>query len=452
MIKVATVCSGIGSPEQALKELGIPHEISFACEIDKWARKTYQANFTPNQMFTDMTQQSWDRTDVFSKEDKLYSDLFIGGIPCQAFSLAGKRLGELDKRGLLFYDFYRYVKNQQPKAFIIENVRGLLSDNGGKTFKNWCYLLGQSINNNINFFNHEDSLMYNLHFTILNSRDFGIPQNRERVFLVGIRSDLSNTFLFPKTQRLKKRLIDILEPVVDEKYYLSDNMIKHLEDNSSPTRIISDVFDVSPCILANQAKVGTDAVLLKEVSVYKERRTQNGKNVRKLTGTNSFSDKEGFFEISDIANTVTTIQKDALIKIGQLPGYESSNRVYSEQGLAPTVRAKQQGLIHVKEATKKGYSEAVEGDSINFSNPNSKTRRGRVGKGIANTLYTQCNQGVIDGYRIRKYTPLEVMRLMGYPDDYVKPCSDFQTYKQAGNSIVVNVMKAVIKQLLPIIE
>jgi DNA (cytosine-5)-methyltransferase 1 len=111
-IKIATVCSGIGSPEQALKELDIPHEISFACEIDKYARQTYLANFTPNQMYTDLTAEEWDKPEQ-------YSDLFIGGIPCQAFSLAGKRLGELDKRGLLFYDFYRYVKNQQPKVFII---------------------------------------------------------------------------------------------------------------------------------------------------------------------------------------------------------------------------------------------------------------------------------------------------------------------------------------------
>lgn len=106
MIKVATVCSGIGSPEQALRNIGVAHQIPFACEIDKYARQTYLANFNPDQMYTDMTKEEWDKPEQ-------YSDLFIGGIPCQAFSLAGKRLGEMDKRGLLFYDFYRYVKNQQ---------------------------------------------------------------------------------------------------------------------------------------------------------------------------------------------------------------------------------------------------------------------------------------------------------------------------------------------------
>jgi DNA (cytosine-5)-methyltransferase 1 len=392
MLSIATVCSGIGSPEQAIKDLNIEHDITFACEIDNWARKSYLANHGCKTMYTDMTKEDW-------VGPSYYADLFVGGIPCQSFSLAGKRLGEADKRGLLFYDFYRYVKNQQPKVFIIENVRGLLSDNNGKTFQNWCSLLGQSMNTHINMFNHEDSLLYNLHFKILNSTDYGIPQKRERVFLVGIRNDLPNTFRFPKAEKLKLRLIDLLEQNIDEKYYLSDNMLQYLSANMDRTRIINDKFDVSPCILANQVKVGTDAVLL---------------------------------------------------KVAQLPGFESSGRVYSEQGLAPTLKAKQQGLIMVSEGTKKGYAEVNVGDSVNLSFPKSKTRRGRVGKEKAQTLDTQCNQGVFDGYRIRKYTPLECMRLQGFPDSFIKPCSDFQTYKQAGNSITVNVMKAVINQLLPI--
>jgi DNA (cytosine-5)-methyltransferase 1 len=176
-MKIATVCSGIGSPEQALKELNITHKIAFACEIDKYARQTYLANFTPNQMYTDLTAEEWDKPEQ-------YSDLFIGGIPCQAFSLAGKRLGELDKRGLLFYDFYRYVKNQQPKVFIIENVKGLLSDNNGITFQNWCALLGRSMNTHVNMFNNEDSLLYNLHFKVLNSKILEYHKTGKGFFLL----------------------------------------------------------------------------------------------------------------------------------------------------------------------------------------------------------------------------------------------------------------------------
>lgn len=463
-MKVATVCSGIGSPEQALVNLGIEHEIAFACEIDKYARQTYMANFNPAFMVPDMTKETWEG-------DKYYADLFIGGIPCQAFSLAGKRLGELDPRGLLFYDFYRYVQVQQPKYFIIENVKGLLSDDNGKTFRNWIQLLGRSENTHVNMFNHPDSLEYNLHWKVLNSKDFGVPQNRERVFIVGIRKDLPNTFRFPIGERLKLRLKDVLEPEVDEKYYLSEKLINGFMEKCSPGKGYEGRFDpdeglgVASTITARYSKMGvTDPYV----------RVERGHRI---------------------------------IKAGQLVGnHESSGRVYSDEGLAPTITAKQGGghepYVRVKEATKQGYAIANEGDSINLLNQKSSTRRGRVGKQIANTLDTACNQAVVIGqttngriagwhenentigahmgdtkrssvsehnyhkedgicttvqtahapkvitHRIRRLTPLECFRLQGFPDNYIKPCSDSQTYKQAGNSITVNVMQAILQNLL----
>ena len=452
-MKIATVCSGIGSPEQALKELDIPHEIAFACEIDKYARQTYLANFTPNQMYTDLTAEEWNKPEQ-------YSDLFIGGIPCQAFSIAGKRLGELDKRGLLFYDFYRYVKNQQPKVFIIENVKGLLSDNNGITFQNWCALLGRSMNTHINMFNHEDSLLYNLHFKVLNSKDFGVPQNRERVFLVGIRNDLPNTFRFPIGERLTKRLKDILEAEVDEKYYLSEKMIEVLSKHRNNIIGKNDNPEKSCTIHSGYFKMGgrdQQYVIQEPYCV-----AMRGRNPENPSDRTTGSPMEQRLEPNSqgITNTITRVQKD--------------------------------NLIVVKEATKQGYAIAKEGDSINLSNPNSETRRGRVGNQIANTLDTACNQGVVvqeidwiqggtqehqhqrtDGisptltsamgmgggqtpilkqyHRIRRLTPLECMRLQGYPDSFIKPCSDSQTYKQAGNSITVNVMKAIIKNIIPIL-
>jgi len=475
-MKIATVCSGIGSPEQALKELEVPHEITFACEIDKHARQTYLANFEPQMMLTDMTKEEW-------VGDEYYSDLFIGGIPCQAFSLAGKRMGELDPRGLLFFDFYRYVKNQKPKVFIIENVKGLLSDNNGVTFQNWCQLLGQSMNTHYNMFNHEDSLMYNLHFKVLNSKDFGVPQNRERVFLIGIRNDLPNTFRFPVGERLKIRLKDILEPVVDEKYYLSDKMINCLSTRPK----LYDVFkpkdggELASTIKTGCHKTRPDDNYVKEMFIIggsQENQTPRTDGISP-TVTSSVGNiniigfinqdynyiqeptciamrgRENGQELEPntqgITNTITSVQKDNLILVGTLPGFESNSRVYSEEEISPTKRAKQQGLVMVKEATIRGYAEGSDGDSINLSNPNSETRRGRVGNQIANTLDTACNQAVVNKHRIRRLTPLECMRLQGYPDKYIKPCSDTQTYKQAGNSITVNVMKAIIKNLLPIL-
>lgn len=227
---LSTVCSGIGSPEFAAEELAsetqFKPKIGFYYEINKFARASYEAMYKGGFFVDDMTKAEWEGSEF-------YSDVFIGGIPCQSFSLAGLRKGELDPRGLLFYDFYRYVKKQQPKAFVIENVKGLLSDSNGKTFQNWLLMLGDSVNGHMQMFNHELSLGYNLHWTVLNTKDFGIPQNRERVFIVGIRADLPNTFRFPIGEPLKLRLKDILEPVVDEKYYLSDTALKYLVKDST---------------------------------------------------------------------------------------------------------------------------------------------------------------------------------------------------------------------------
>ena len=309
MIKVSTFCSGIGAAEQAFKNLDVAHEVVFACEIDKYARMSYEANHSAETMYEDMTQHDY-------VDSKYYSDINISGIPCQAFSLAGLRKGENDSRGLLFYDFYRYVKNQQPKIFIIENVKGLLSADKGVIFQNWIELLGRSVNGHEKMFLHEDSLEYNLHHTVLNSKNFGVPQNRERVFIVGIRKDLPNDFSFPIGWKLDNRLRDVLETEVDEKYYLSDNAISRLTNNNQGYHSdIKDESDIASTILASDYKLA------------------RGMNVLK-----------------------------------------------------------------VKEATKQGFAIAEPGDSINISNPNSLTRRGRVGKGIANTLETSCNQVVVEPF------------------------------------------------------
>lgn len=450
LIKVATVCSGIGSPEQALKDLNVPHEVVFACEIDKYARKSYEAIHEANQMFEDMTSDEF-------HSNAGYSDLFIGGIPCQAFSLAGKRLGELDKRGLLFYDFYKYVNNKQPKLFIIENVKGLLSDAGGKTFSNWQHLLGDCVNGHRQMFNHHDSLGYNLYWTTLNTKDFGLPQNRERVFLVGIRPDVDdNSFRFPIGWKLDKRLKDVLETEVDEKYYLSDKLINW-------------------------------------ITQHREKRGSSGKHI---------------FDGSEHHIGCVTAR-------------------YHKTGA-------EDNYIKVSEATKQGFAIAEPDDSINLSNPNSETRRGRVGKQLANTLDTDCNQAVVEPIcvamrgrnpnnpydrtagspteqrlepnsqgitntitsvqkdnlicdptilqtnlsgevfendyagtlragassnyqlvktsRIRRLTPLECWRLQGFPDDAFYKAkevnSDTQLYKQAGNSISTSVIGAILKNLI----
>jgi DNA (cytosine-5)-methyltransferase 1 len=353
MLKVATVCSGIGSPEQALKDNNTPHEVVFACEIDKHARASYNAIHEAKTMYTDMTKEAWDLPEQ-------YADLFIGGIPCQSFSLAGKRLGEMDPRGLLFFDFLRCVKNQQPKVFIIENVKGLLSDNKGRTFENWCMLLGKSINGNGLMLTHPDTLGYNLHYTVLNTKNFGLPQNRERVFLVGFRADMPNDFRFPIGWPLDKRLRDVLEVDVDEKYYLSEKILKGFINDAKNQLAKGFGFDFKP---------------------------KTGNDISGALSTDPSGRKTGTF-IAEIDN------------IGHINQNTQASQVYGINGINPALSAGThgyaQGYIKVNEATKQGFAITEPYDSINLSNPNSETRRGRVGKQIANTLDTACNQAVVE--------------------------------------------------------
>jgi len=333
--------------------------------------------------------------------------------PCQAFCLAGKRKGEDDKRGVLFYNSHEFIQKNTPRYFIFENVKGLLSDDNGKTFQRWIDMLaGKTVNGNPVIFPHEESTPYHVYYQVLNAKNYGVPQNRERVFIIGIRDDADNNFKFPKPFHLTKRLKDVLEADVDEKYYLSDTMIE-----SFINRPQSENYPFAPL-------------------------DQDATHTQFLTAR--------------------------YFKMGATDPY-----------------------VKVKSATSKGYETATDEDSINFSVPNNETRRGRVGKGVAQTLDTQCNQGVwiadyradeglrirkdnispcmtssmkdypewnskagtrnppLVGYdyKIRRLTPRECFRLMDFPEDFKWTVSDTQAYKQAGNSIVVNVLYNIIKKL-----
>lgn len=407
-IKVGSDFSGVGAFDQALKRLGIDYETIFACDMDKYARQTFIHNYGKPKYYPE---------NVYDREIPSESlDIYITSPPCQAFSLAGKRKGEEDKRGILFYNSHEFIKKNNPRYFIFENVKGLLSDDNGKTFARWIdYLGGKSVNGNPVIFPHEESVSYHVYHKVLNAKNYGVPQNRERVFIIGIRDDPDNNFSFPKEIPLIKRLKDILEENVDEKYYLSDKQIEYMQVSKfEHSNRIHDIYKVSP--------------------------------------------------------TLTTMQGG-----GQEP------------------------KIKIKSATSKGYEIAEIGeDSINLEHSNSETRRGRVGKSVAQPLTTSCNQGVcvfkdkklnkfiqenelkplelIDtynqvsntdithtittrvnasnntflnqDYRIRKLTPRECFRLMDFPDSFYFSCvSDSQAYKQAGNSIVVNVLSEIIKKL-----
>jgi DNA (cytosine-5)-methyltransferase 1 len=248
----------------------------------------------------------------------------------------------------------------------------------------------------------DDGLGYHINYQVLNTKEHGIPQNRERIFIVGFKE--YQDYRFPIKEPLNLKLKDILENEVDEKFYLSEKMLRGFIEHKK-----------------RHDKTGNGFGFKISDTISNSIQTKQGRN------TDTYIKQEGFINQNTQASQV--ISDEGI----------SNNLCSSTHGYA-------QGYVKIKSATKKGYEEAKEGDSINFSVPNSKTRRGRVGKGVAQTLDTACNQAVVTE-RIRRLTPLECFRLQGFPDDFKKVVSDTQLYKQAGNSITVNVIQKVINNM-----
>jgi DNA (cytosine-5)-methyltransferase 1 len=207
---VATIFSGIGAPEAAL---GKRHEIVFGCEIDKFARQTYLANHSCSILYENVWNIPHNCPDF---------DLLVFGFPCQSYSMLGKRLGFQDERGAILFPCLDILKAKQPRYFIAENVKGLLYHEKGETMK--------TIVENMT------ECGYRVFYQVLNSRCFGVPQNRERVFFVGIRNDLELAFSFPLPPVTTITLRDILEQSVDRKYYLS-SALKDWYNRNAPFRI-----------------------------------------------------------------------------------------------------------------------------------------------------------------------------------------------------------------------
>jgi DNA (cytosine-5)-methyltransferase 1 len=411
MIKILELFGGIGACSSALTRLGIEYEITDYVEIDKYAVKSFNAihntNFEPQDIC------KWDKN--------IEVDLIMHGSPCQDFSLAGKQAGgdkDSGTRSSLMYETIRIVEKLKPKYVIWENVKNLLSKKHRHNFDAYLETMKQ--------------LGYTNYYQVLNAKDYGIPQNRERVFTVSILGDVKYdfpkgnkydnkidvignympsghnasrivnenglaptvkenhgtvtavaiNFEFPPKQPLKLKLKDMLEDNVDEKYYLSDKMANFF--------------------------------------IYNEQ-----KQIEKGNGFR--------FNVTDgnvIAKTITT----------RAGGRMDDNFIGDKK-------------LYIKNATKKGYLEAYEVNYVNLAYPDSKTRRGRVGKQVAQTLTTSDNIGVVaNDLRIRKLTPKECWRLMGFDDEDFEKAnkvnSNTQLYKQSGNSIVVNVLMAILKELI----
>ena len=335
-MRVLELFAGIGACSKALKRIGIDVEIVDAVEIDKYAVKSFNAIHGTEFSISDIKEWDKDLKDI---------DLITHGSPCQDFSVAGKQAGgDLGSgtRSSLMYETIRIVGKLRPKYVLWENVKNILSKKHKHNFK--AYIETMKV------------LGYNSYYKVLDAKDYGVPQHRERVYTVSIRKDIDTGYEFPEPMELKLRLKDILEDEVDEKYYLNDTQIERIKTttyNVGKTRI--------------QEKDYCDTLCARD---WKDPKC---------------------------------------VQIGKLDikGHDCVKRVYSKEGISPTLTDMQGGNRQPK---------------------------------------------IVTDLKIRKLTPKECWRLMGFDDeDFEKaqavPTSNTQLYKQAGNSIVVNVLEKIFKNL-----
>ena len=374
-LKFLDLFAGIGGFRLGMEQAG--HDCVGYVEWDKFARKSYEA------IHDTEGEWSWYDISTIDYRELPRADIWTFGFPCQDISIGGKQEGFRGNRSSLFFAVTKRLRQIQewdsertPTFLLIENVKNFLSVNNG-----WDFLAAQI---------ELDEIGYNLEWQLLNSKDFGVPQNRERVFIIGHLRGRSTRKVFP----------------------------------------ISEISGETTCKLVGKLDLpGKDQV-------------------------------NRIYSADGLSPTLTTMQggrqepKVLLVGNTNPSGNGMNGQVYDSKGLSPTLTTnKGEGpRIKVKEATKQGYDIAFPGDSINYSVPDSQTRRGRVGKGIANTLDTGCQQGVLtEEYRIRKLTPKECWRLQGFPDwafdKAAEVNSDSQLYKQAGNSVTVNVIYEIAQRL-----
>lgn len=341
---------GIGACTKALKNIGMNVDVVDYVEIDKYACKSYNAingtNFEPQDI------KKWDKD--------INVDLIMHGSPCQDYSISGLQMGGDEGSGTrssLMYESIRIINKLKPKYVVWENVKNLLSKKHKHNFDNYI--------------NKLDELGYNSYYQVLNAKDYGIPQNRERVYTVSIRKDIDKgNFKFPEKEPLKTVLKDLLEKEVDEKYYLNDKQLISLKNstfNARKTRIQEKDYCDTLC-----ARDFKDPKCVRIGGIFDTEKSKHQ--------AGSIYDKEG------LAPTIDTMQggyRQPMIEVigNYMPSGHNASRVVNSNGLAPTV----------------------------------KENHGTV---------TATNVGIT----VRKLTPLECWRLMGFDDE------DFYKAQSTGNS------------------
>lgn len=405
-VRMLDLFSGIGGFHKGFAQAGYKFDWVGFSEIDKYASAVYKHRFKEAEELGDITtiQPERDLPD--------YIDILCGGFPCQAFSVAGKRKGFDDTRGTLFFEIARILRHYRDvgkpiSCFLLENVKGLLSHDDGRTFATIYGVL--------------NNLGYTIEFQLLNTRWF-LPQNRQRIYIVGYIGDGSGSKVFPFGEPSK---------ISDNRNTKVANTLQHPGHSGGNYKGMTMILDPKYARMKGKMREHEE-----------HSPTLNGRDYKDLV-------------------QIGTIGKDS-----------EATRVYNPSGIARTIKdgggmGAKTGLYQIKEATKKGYAEAEVSDAINLERPTSKTRRGRVTKGYAQSLETVQHQHTIQPVLtpnradIRRLTPKECERLQGFPDNWtskgiidgkVVDMSDTQRYKQCGNAVTVDVVQAVAERIYPLIN
>lgn len=485
-IRVCSLFSGIGGFETGIfNAIGKENvEIVFSSEIDKYADKAYETLYGHKTM-GDITK--------INEKDVPDHDVLVGGFPCQAFSIAGKRKGFNDARGTMFFEIARIVHEKQPKVLLLENVKGLINHNQGQTLETMLEILSDE--------------GYTVDFNVLNSKHFNVPQNRERIVIVGIRNKLAEewiiqgndvvakakkklmnnknikafNFKYPENNKVNKTIRDILETNVDEKYYLSEDktakLIEQLGNNGEPT------------INKHIKRVG-----IAEIDGHDfNKRIYSVEGISRTLNT-----------ASDIGRSVK-IAEPADIKpkkIGGLYGAKQAGSMWDVNKISPTLKTSSGGYSEpiiiepnlemggghrepkifvqdhgeIREKTD-GISTCIDANYWKgLDNHGARTgvieedrealiyQQGRgfndgglhdIAPSLTSHSYEH-NNHLVHGWHIRKLTPLECFRLQGFPDEYYHKLkdagiSDSQLYKMAGNAVTTNVIEAVFKNIVKLL-
>ncbi len=469
MIRVFEAFAGYGSQSIALRNLGIEHEVVAISEIDKYAIQAYEAIHGPTNNLGDICK--------IDPKDIPQHDLFTYSFPCQDLSVAGKQagLGEGTRSGLL-YECEKIIEYCRPKYLLLENVKNLVGKKFKPQFDEWLEYL--------------ESLGYINYWKVLNAKDYGVPQNRERVFVVSILGE-HEPYEFPKPIPLDKCIRDIMEAEVDEKYYINrkwhftgKNEQKHDKNEIAQLdgitykaiRTISDVNKIcrtldtmgggmrEPKILEHNiyqnVKVRKYDVDIDELKkALKDAKNKSGLTIKEIAhklsinkttvehwfrSDNCFSipDEDIWLDLKKILDITTDKFDKSIMEFEIKPNeYDMSNRVYHEKGIAPTLTAS--GESGAKKIVIEYKGEQIELPCIcasrgrNPENPSDRTpgapteqRLELNTKGTSNTITTvqKDNYAIDTNYRIRKLTPRECFRLMGMRDD------DIDKIQQAGIS------------------